>query len=103
MAEAHALQPGRLPYKRLPLEFLRPLRRERRGKPDDDGRVSRRVPDGGVVDLQNGLPPEGVIPNRDHPRPCRGGSRTAHAFTRPPESRAVCPAFCGTFGGWPRV
>ena len=45
---------------RLSLELLRDRRRPRRREPRHDGGLPRRLPGRGVVDLQNGLPPEGL-------------------------------------------
>ncbi|CAA9461099.1 MAG: Efflux ABC transporter, permease protein, partial [uncultured Rubrobacteraceae bacterium] len=60
LADGHPLQPRRLPHKRLPLELLRGRRRERRPEHGHDGPLPGPVPDGCLVDLQNGLPPENL-------------------------------------------
>src|SRR3712207_1859259 len=62
LADGQPLQPRRLPDQRLPLELLRDRRRERRCEPGHDALLSCRVPGGGVVDLQDGLPTQGVVP-----------------------------------------
>ncbi|CAA9484193.1 MAG: Efflux ABC transporter, permease protein, partial [uncultured Rubrobacteraceae bacterium] len=58
LADGHPVQPRGVPDQRLPLEFLRRRRRERGLEPRHDGLLPGRVPDGGVVDLQDGVPPE---------------------------------------------
>src|SRR5207247_1003318 len=55
LADRLALQPRGLPGERIPLELLRPGRRERGLEPRDDRRVSRGVPRGRGVDLQDRL------------------------------------------------
>ncbi|CAA9538389.1 MAG: Efflux ABC transporter, permease protein, partial [uncultured Rubrobacteraceae bacterium] len=60
LADGNPLQPRRVPDQRLPLELLRRRRRERRPEPRHDGLLPGRLPDGGVVDLQDGVPPEDV-------------------------------------------
>ena len=60
LAEGDAVQPGRLPDQRFPLELLRHFRLRRWGEPGRHAWVSVLVHDGGLVDFQNGLPPEDV-------------------------------------------
>ena len=60
LAEGHPLQPCRLSDQRLPLEFLRARRRKGRCEPGHDDRLSSLMPDGGMVDLQNRVPAQGV-------------------------------------------
>jgi ABC-2 type transport system permease protein len=55
LADGRAVQPGRLPHQRLPLELLRHIGRQRCREPRHDGAVPRRVPRGGVVDFQHGV------------------------------------------------
>src|SRR5439155_5840418 len=58
LADGVALQPRGLPGERIPLELLRPRRRERGAEPRHDRGVSRGVARGGGVDLQDRLPAE---------------------------------------------
>jgi ABC-2 type transport system permease protein len=58
LAHDHAAQSGGLSDQRLPLEFLRNLRRQRGRQRRDHTVVSRRLHDRGVVDLQDRLSAE---------------------------------------------
>ncbi len=60
MADDHAVQSGRLPDQRLPLELLRPGRRQRRGQRGHDDGVPGRVPGRRRLGVQDRLQAEGV-------------------------------------------
>src|SRR5690606_4933703 len=68
MAEGHPVQPCGVPDQWLPLEFLRRLGHQRRHQPGDDPWLSRRLPAGGVVDIQDGVSVEELVHKRKRPQ-----------------------------------
>ena len=62
LADGHPLQSCGLPDQLLPVELLRDRRRKRGLEPGHDGTLPDPMPDCGVVDLQDRLPAQGVVP-----------------------------------------
>src|SRR6185503_12817259 len=61
LAHGHAVQPGRVPDQRLPLELLRDVRRRRRHEPPDDALLHARLRRRHRMDVPDRVPPEAVI------------------------------------------
>ena len=83
LAEDHAVQPGRLPRERLPLELLRDRRRARRDQPRHDGGVHGRLPRDGLVDPHDRLSAE-EVEDRNALRALRLTLLRCSARQRPP-------------------
>ena len=111
LAHGRAVQPGRLPDQRLPLELLRHGGRRRGRQPGDDVRVPADLAGGGGLDVQDGVPAEevkggragrgrgrghrrrtrGTPPNLSSVRP-RKRTRTTRRADRGPPALCICPA-----------
>ncbi len=63
LAENHAVQPGRLPDQRLPLELLRDRRCKPRHQPRHDAGVHGGLPHHCLVDIQDRLPAQKLAPS----------------------------------------